>query len=113
VTVYYGIPAILNSLGGTLSDPTQGTILTPLEILNLEFEPALASGTEYADFPGEQVQQRWVAGVGSPQYDLGTGNTPPSLNLEAVGTFTQWPNGDADVADVLADIVASGPVIVS
>jgi len=113
VNVYYGIPAILNSLGGTLSDPTQGTILTPLEILNLEFEPSLASGTEYADFPGEQVQQQWVAGVGSPQYDLGTGNTPPSLNLEAVGTFTQWPNGDADVADVLADIVASGPVIVS
>ena len=112
VTVYYGVPAILNSLGGTLSDPTQGTILTPLEIMNLEFERELASGTEYAGFDGQQVRQKWVSGLGSPQYDLGTANTPPSLNVEAIGSFTQWPNGDADVADIIADIVASGPVLV-
>jgi hypothetical protein len=113
VTVYYGVPAILNSLGGTIRDASLGTLLTPLEIMNLEFEPILGSGSEYAGFAGQQVEQDWCCGLGSPQYDLGTANTPPSLNVETIGTFTQWPNGDADVADIIADIVASGPVIVA
>ena len=80
-------------------------------MLNLEFEQAMGSGAEYANHPEQQVVQSWCAGLGSTQFDLSMANAMPNLNLETIGAFTQWPNGDADVADIVADIVASGPVI--
>lgn len=108
VTVYYGVPAIFKS-DGTFFSAT----LTPLEVLNLEFEPDFASGAEYVNHPDQRIQQKWCCGLGSVRFDLGMANAMPNLNMETIGAFTQWPNGDADVADVLTDIVASGPVIVS
>jgi hypothetical protein len=107
VTVYYGVPAIFKSDGSFYS-----STLTPLEVLNLEFEQEFASGAEYTNHPDQQIKQSWVCGLGSTRFDLGTANAIPQLNLETIGTFTQWPNGDADVADIVADIVASGPVLV-
>jgi len=107
VTVYYGVPAILHSDGSFFSSTH-----TPLDILNLEFERALGSGTEYTNHLDQQVVQDWCSGVGSVRFDLGMANSMPNLNLEVIGAFTQWPDGDADVADVVADIVASGPVLV-
>lgn len=106
VTVYYGIPAIFKSDGSLFS-----ATLTPLALLNLEFEQEFASGAEYAAHTDQQIIQRWCSGLGSVRFDLGMANAMPSLNCETIGAFTQWPNGDADVADVIADIVASGPVL--
>lgn len=107
VTVYYGIPVILDSNGHLFSHT-----LTPLEILNLDFEREFATGAEYANHPDQQIEMTWVCGLGGVKFDLGTGNTVPQLNLEVLGTFAEWPNGDADIADIVADIIASGPVLV-
>lgn len=105
VTVYYGTPVIFKSDGTFFSNS-----FTPLALLNLEFEQEFASGAEYGSHTDQQIQQDWCAGVGSTRFDLSIANAMPNLNLETIGAFTQWPNGDADVADVIADIVASGPV---
>jgi hypothetical protein len=107
ITVYYGVPAIYKSDGtfGTSTD-------TPLQLLNLELEPAFASGAEYAAHPGQQLIQNWVTGLGSVRFDLGAANAMPNLNLETVGTFVLWPSGDCDPADIIIDILASGPVLV-
>lgn len=107
VTVYYGVPAIFKSDGSFYSDT-----ITPLELMNLEFEPAFGSGSEYANHTDQQVAMSFCVGLGSGSLDLGVANSVPNLNLETIGAFTQWPNGDADVADIVADIVASGPVLV-
>jgi len=107
VTVYYGVPAIVRSDGSFFSSTH-----TPLEILNLEFERVLGSGSEYTNHPDQQVIQDWCSGVSSVRFDLGMANSLPNVNLEVIGTFTQWPNGDCDVADIIADIIASGPVLV-
>lgn len=107
VTVYYGTPVILKSDGTVYS-----TTLTPLQVLNLEFEQEFASGAEYALHTDQQIEMTWVSGLGSTRFDLGTSNAMPQLNLETIGAFTQWPNGDADVADIIADVIASGPVLV-
>ena len=106
VTVYYATPVIFKSDGTFFSDT-----ITPLELMNLEFEQVFASGAEYVNHPTEQLQQNWCAGLGSVAFDLGVGNAMPNLNLETIGAFTQWPSGDADVADVITDIVSSGPVL--
>lgn len=106
VTVYYGTPVIFKSDGTFFTNS-----LTPLAVLNLEFEQEFASGAEYGAHTDQQIQQDWVSGVGSTRFDLSMANAMPNLNLETIGAFTQWPNGDADVADVIADIIASGPVL--
>ncbi len=106
VTVYYGTPIIFKSDGTFFSNA-----FTPLGLLNLEFEQAFAGGSQYGAHTDQQIVQEWCAGVGSLRFDLSMANAMPNLNLEVIGAFTQWPNGDADVADVIADIVASGPVL--
>lgn len=107
ITVYYGTPVIFKSDGTFFSDT-----LTPLALLNLQFEEIFASGTEYGTkYAAQQIQQNWVAGVGSPKFDLSVANAMPNMNLETIGAFTQWPSGDADVQDVITDLVSSGPVL--
>lgn len=106
ITVYYGVPAIFKSDGSFFS-----STLTPLALLNLEFEQDFASGAEYGIHTDQQIIQPWCCGLGSVRFDLSMANAMPNLNMEVIGAFTQWPNGDADVADVIADIVASGPVL--
>lgn len=107
VTVYYGVPVIYKS-DGTPANTTD----TPLQLLNLEVEQAFASGAEYTDYPQQQIVQEWVAGLGSVSFDFGPGDAMPNMNLETVGMFALWPNGDCDVVDALVDIVMSGPVLV-
>jgi hypothetical protein len=111
VSVYYGTPAVLSrdatALGG---DGTVLTDKTPLQILNMEFEREMSSGTEYTNHPDQQVQQNWCCGLGSPIFDLGASNAIPNMLFETIGAFTQWPNGDADIADVITDVLVSGPV---
>lgn len=105
VTVYYAIPVINNSDGSFYSSS-----ITPLALLALEFEPACGSGSEYTYYPAQQDINSWAVGVGSIQFDLGTANAMPNMQLEVVGTFTVWPNGDAHVCDVLTDVIMSGPI---
>jgi hypothetical protein len=107
VTVYYGVPQILYSDGNFYSSHT-----TPLALLNLELELACGSGSEYATQPSQQVINTFCAGVGSVKFDLGAANAIPNLNLECIGAFTLWPNGDCDIADIITDLCMSGPVLV-
>lgn len=106
-TVYYGVPMIHKS-DGTFYTSSE----TPLQLLNLEFERILGTGSEYTYYPDQQVKQSWVSGLGSLLFDLGMSNAIPNLNFECIGAFTQWPNGDCDVADVIKDIAFSGPILV-
>lgn len=106
ITVYYGVPAIFKSDGTFFSDT-----ITPLQLLNLEFEQEFASGSEYGAHTDQQIIQPWCAGLGSVRFDLGSANAMPNLNCETIGAFTQWSSGDADVADVITDIITSGPVL--
>ena len=106
VTVYYAVPVINKSNGNFYS-----STITPLALLNLEFENSCGSGSEYTNHPEQQVINKWCAGAGSTRFDFGASNAMPNLLLEAIGAFTCWPNGDCDVADVVTDIVLSGPVL--
>jgi hypothetical protein len=107
VTVHYGVPAIYKSDGSFYS-----STITPMALLNLEFEQVMGSGSEYTHHSDQQVVQSPFSGVGSIQFDLGPANAMSNLNLETIGAFTQWPNGDCDVADIIKDIIYSGPVLV-
>jgi hypothetical protein len=107
VTVYYGVPAIYKSDGTFFS-----STLTPMALLNLEFEQVMGSGSEYSHHPDQQIVQSWASGIGSIQFDLGPGNAMANMNMETIGAFTQHPNGDCDVRDIIADIIYSGPVLV-
>lgn len=106
VVVYFGVPAIFKSDGTFYS----GSI-TPATLLNLEFEQILGIGSEYTNHEDQRVMQDWCAGLGSIQFDLSIANAMPNMNLEVLGAFAQWPNGDCDVADVVTDICYSGPVL--
>jgi hypothetical protein len=107
VTVYYGVPVIYKSDGTFFS-----STLTPMALLNLEFEQVMGSGSEYSKHPSQQVVQSWASGISSVQFDLGPANAMPNMNMETIGAFTQWPNGDCDVRDIITDIIYSGPVLV-
>ena len=103
ITVHYGVPII------TKSDLTfYSSTITPLTLLNLEFEPACGQGSEYTNFVSQQDINNWCAGVGSIKFDLGTSDALPNMELEVIGTMTVWANGDAYVADIITDIVTSG-----
>lgn len=106
VTVYYGVPAIFNSNGDFVSSE-----VTPLTVLNMEWEQTYGSGSEYANYVDQQLVQAWCCGLGSPTFDLGPSNAMPNLNFEFIGAFTYWPNGDCDVCDIATDILYSGPVL--
>jgi hypothetical protein len=106
VTVYYGVP-VINKADGTF----YSSHITPLALLNLEFEAACGSGSEYVNHSDQQDINAWCCGAGSTSFDLGTANAMPNLLLEAIGAFTCWPNGDAHVADIITDIVMSGPIL--
>ncbi len=108
ITVWYGVPAIMDSNGNPISG---ASTTTPLALLNLEFEAAQGSGAEYTSYGSQRVVMPWVAGLGSVSFDLGAANSIPNINYEVIGAFALWPNGDADVADVILDIVSSGPVL--
>src|SRR5262249_30222326 len=113
ISVYYGVPAIFKSDGTLLTSTIGGVVtafLTPLALLKLEFEQSFGSGAEYGTHTDQQIVQDWIAGLGSIRFDLGPANAMPNLNFETIGAFTQWPNGDADVADVITDVLLSGPV---
>jgi hypothetical protein len=84
--------------------------------LNLQFEPYLASGSEYTNYPTQQVAYTAFAGVGSPKFDLGQANMFPTLSFECIGAFAgQGDNAldtvyDCNPADIVTDIVMSGPL---
>lgn len=106
ITVYYGVPAIYKSDGSFYS-----STITPLALLNLEFEQEFGSGSEYTNYSSQRIQQSWVSGVGSIQFDLGPANAMPNMNMETIGCFVLWSNGDCDVRDIVTDILFSGPVL--
>jgi hypothetical protein len=93
-----------------------GNNQTAQAALNLQFEPYLASGSEYTNYTSQQVAYTAFAGIGSPKFDLGNANLFPTLSFECMGAFTgdgqtalgtQW---DVNPADIITDILMSGPI---
>ena len=83
----------------------------PMAEMNLEFEPYLACGSEYVNHPDQQIPYNWVSGLGSPKFDLGEANSFPEHSFEVGGAFELWPSGDCDSADIITDLIMSGPLI--
>jgi len=108
VTIYY---VYWQRVQYTTNQGTSSYTTNPLATMNLEFEPYLASGSEYANYPSQQIPYNWVSGLGSPQFDLGEANSFPEHSFEVGGAFELWPSGDCDPADIITDLVMSGPLI--
>ena len=110
VTIYY---AAWGTVEYTNYTGTQQSTDDPLGAMNLEFEPYLAAGSEYVNHPDQQIPYNWVSGLGSPKFDLGEANSFPEHSYEVGGAFEFWPSGDCDPADIITDLIMSGPLIAS
>lgn len=80
----------------------------PIGVMRCTFEPQLGDGSEYTNYPTEQILYPMYAGCGSPDYDLGTGPALPEVYMEVLGTWPFYPTGDADLPDIVEDIVKQG-----
>jgi hypothetical protein len=98
---YNGIKVYYAKINSTLG-------MTPLAKLRLSFESELGSGSEYASHPTEQIIYPWYAGAGSPNIDLGSSGSLPSLKAEMLGKWSLHPSGDGDFVDMIEEIVSSG-----
>jgi hypothetical protein len=77
--------------------------------LFLQFEPQLGDGIAYGSaYAAQQIIYPQYAGLGSANFDLGTGALP-AIKFEVLGAFPLYPTGDADFADMVEDIFKSGP----
>lgn len=77
---------------------------------NLSFEKQLGNGNEYT-FPGGTAQQiiyPEMGGVGGTVY-LGSSNTLPQFSFETDGLYGYTSTGDCNPADIILDILQSGP----
>jgi hypothetical protein len=108
VTIYY---AYWTKVAYTNDDNQTAYTDDPMAEMNLEFEPYLASGSEYVNHPDEQIPYNWVSGLGSPKFDLGEADSFPEHSFEVGGAFELWPSGDCDPADIITDLIMSGPLI--
>lgn len=81
---------------------------TPLLANRLAFENELGSGPEYSGFTSQQIIYPMFAGAGSPDIDLGTTGSLPSLSVETKGKWGYYATGDADFADMIEDVIKSG-----
>ena len=96
----------------------------PAASMRLEFEPSLGDGTEYANYPTQQIIYPYFAGLGSSNFDLGSSGLLPNTNIETYGSFSIYGSpyisnvnasvgfgaGDADFADMVEDVFKSGPI---
>ena len=83
---------------------------SPLANAGLEFEPILGSGGEFS-YPGGStfhVEYPEFAGIAGTNVDMGTGNTAPNDNFEVISLYALSHNGDANVADVMLDVILAG-----
>jgi hypothetical protein len=105
------IPAIeLGLISGTVTvNYAQATSQgTPIAQLNLEFESQLGNGSEYTDYEEERIIYPPYAGLGSPNFDLGSSSAVPSIRAEILGSYNLYTDGDADLADIVEDVFRSG-----
>lgn len=104
------IPAIgLGALGGTFkfyyAKLRDGKV--PTSQLRLTFEPRLGDGPEYSGFEAQQIIYPHIAGLGSPNLDLGSG-AQPNIRGEILGSYAVYPSGDCDYVDIIQDILKGG-----
>lgn len=92
-----------------LASKTKGQTDVPVTAMRLAFEGVLGSGNEYAPDPTQQILYPPYAGLQSSDFDMGAGGVAPAILPEVVGSFSVWPSGDADYADMIEDIFKSGP----
>jgi hypothetical protein len=88
----------------------------PIAANRLQWEPQLGDGSEFSGYTAQQIVYPFFAGMGSPDIDLGASGAIPNINAEIWGTFPVYPDpslntagGDADFADMIVDILCSGP----
>jgi len=87
----------------------KGTGLSPAAMLRLTFEDQLGNGPEYTSCnPSQQIIYPYYAGLGSPNYDLGTTGQLPDVRPEVMGSYSIYSTGDADFADMIEDVIKSG-----
>jgi len=104
--IYY---ARTNPNGSAVYGKSNADTPIPVAALRLTFEPVLGDGPEYSpDFTAQQILYPHYAGLGSPDFDLGTTQTMPDTRPEVLGTYPVWPTGDADFADMVEDIFKQG-----
>jgi len=84
-----------------------GETTSPVGKLNLAFEYQLGNGTEYSNYPGEQILYAPFAGLGSQALDLGAGQGLPNIRAEVLGSYPLYTTGDCDFADIVEDIFKS------
>lgn len=104
------IPAVsLGALGGTFkfyyAKLRNGKV--PTSQLRLTFEPRLGDGPEYSGFGSQQIIYPHIAGIGSPNLDLGVG-AQPNIRAEVIGAYSLYPSGDCDYVDIIQDILKGG-----
>lgn len=105
ITVYYAYFLPNQSNGIPLSSSNPGSWQW-----NLTFEKQLGNGNEFT-YPGGAAQQiiyPEFGGVGGTVY-LGASNTLPQFSFEVDGLFGYTNTGDCNPADIILDIILSGP----
>jgi hypothetical protein len=89
---------------------------TPLAKNRLHFESVCGDGDEYTgNFQGgggplsaQQIEYPMFAGAGSASIDLGSAGVIPQMQVEWQGKFGVYPDGDADFADMIENVIKSG-----
>lgn len=111
IRVYYAAVSPINPASqGKSKKNTKGGTTTPLGRVALTFEDELGNGPEFNDFESKRVVYPMFAGAGSDSYNCGASGTIDKVNVEVLGKFAIYPSGDADFADMIEDIVKSGPL---
>lgn len=82
----------------------------PLTAAGLQLERKLGSGNEFSFSGGAQFQIQYpeFMGFAAQNLDMGTGNSAPNDNLEIISMYAYSPQGDANPADAMLDIILPG-----
>lgn len=103
INVDSGHPVTVNYIYSPKSKP-------PLAQAGLVFEPQLGNGNAFTFPNGSQYQVIYpeFAGISGMNVDLGTGNSAPNDNFEVLSLYAYNPNGDANPADAILDVILAG-----
>lgn len=88
----------------------------PAAALRLTFENVLGNGPEFSgtdhisgvSLSTQQILYPHYAGLGSPNFDLGSTQTMPDVRAEILGSYPLYSTGDCDFADMVEDIFKMG-----
>lgn len=113
INVYY---AQLDPADSAVYNKANGGTAVPAAALRLTFENILGNGPEFSgtdrisglSLSDQQILYPHYAGLGSPNFDLGSTQTMPDVRAEILGSYPLYPTGDCDFADMVEDIFKMG-----